>query len=108
MKPKDELKEDAGLVRDIIATAGVDYPANDFERDLRDGLFRKAFTLVPKMEITHVRRINEALCEMEFPSAAALGLRHATLKRLAEYHRLKDFRRVNMPVITPPQRTAGN
>lgn len=104
MKTKEELTEHAGLVRDLIAAAGVDYPADDFERGLRDALFRKAFTMVPLMEVNHVRRINEALCEMEFPSATALGLRRATMTRLADHHQLKKFRNVNMPVITPPQR----
>jgi len=107
MKDKEELKEDAGLVRDIVAVCGLDYPTN-FERDLRDGLFRKAFTLVPAMEIQHVRRMNEALCEMDFPTDAALGLRQATLTHLAQYHDLKKFRKVQMPVIQPLQKQAGN
>jgi len=102
MKDKDELKEDAGLVRDIVAMCGVDFPTN-WERDLRDGLFRKAFTLVPKMETHHVRRINEALCEMDFPTPTALALRQATLTHLAQHHDLKKFRKVNLPNIAVPQ-----
>ncbi len=107
MKDKEELKEDAGLVRDLVAMCGVDFPTN-FERDLRDGLFRKAFTLVPKMETHHVRRINEALCEMDFPSEVALGLRQATLTRLARHHDLKAFRKVEMPKVSVPSKTQHN
>lgn len=107
MKDKDELKEDAGLVRDIVALCGVDYPTN-FERDLRDGLFRKAYTLVPGMETVHVRRLNEALCEMEFLTPAALGLRQATLTKLAQHHDLKKFRKVNMPEIAVPAPAGKN
>lgn len=102
MKDKEELKEDAGLVRDIVAMTGIDYPTN-WERDLRDGLFRKAFTLVPQMETHHVRRLNEALCDMDFPTDTALALRQATLTRLANHHELKKFRRVVMPAVQKPE-----
>jgi hypothetical protein len=101
MKDKEELKEDAGLVRDIVALCAVKFPTN-WERDLRDGMFRKAFTLVPKMETHHVRRINEALCEMDFPTDSALALRQATLTRLANHHELKKFRKVALPIIQRP------
>lgn len=101
MKTKEELQEHAGLVRDIIAGCGVDYPADDYERDIRDAYFRKAYALINDIEIVHVRRIHEALCEMKFPTATALGLRRATFTRLAQHHRLKDYRAVKMPVIAP-------
>lgn len=106
MKTSEALKEDNGLVRDIIAACEM-FPADDYERELRDGLFRKAFTEVTKMEIHHVRRINEALCHMDHPSSHALGLRRATLTRLAGHHELKKFRNVAMPVITPPVDQSG-
>jgi hypothetical protein len=103
MKPKTELQEDAGLVRDIEAACGVDYPADDYVRGLRDGLFRKAYAEINKLELNHVRRINEAVCAMKFPTEAALGLQRATLTRLAEHHQLKKYRAVKMPSITVPQ-----
>lgn len=102
MKDKDELKEDAGLVRDVEAMCGVDYPTN-FEIGLRDGLFRKSFATLDKMEIVHVRRVNEALCAMKFPTPAALALRQATLTKLATHHELKKFRKVDMPIIKVPE-----
>jgi hypothetical protein len=102
MKTAEETKENAGFVRDLIALIGIDFPADKFEADLRDAMFAKAFALVPTMDIVHVRRLNEALCEMEFPTPAALGLRRATLTALAKAHHLKEYRNVNMPRIAPP------
>ena len=102
MKDKDELKEDAGLVRDIVATCGVDYPTQ-FERDLRDGLFRKAFTLIPKMEVMHVRRLNEALCDMDFITETGMALRQAAQVKLAGHHELKKYRKVAMPSVNVPK-----
>jgi hypothetical protein len=108
MKDKEELKEDAGFVRDLVALVGIDYPTN-FERDLRDGMFRKAFTLVSTMETVHIRRLNESLCEMEFPTPAALALRQAVMVKLAQHHDLKKYRKVNMPTIeVPTQAPAKN
>lgn len=104
MKTKEELSEDVGLVRDIEAWCGTTC-ANDNERNFRDALFRKAFAVLSTLEMPHVRRINEAVCGMEFPSATALGLRDAILKRLAEHHGLKKYRDVKMPLIQPPQKT---
>lgn len=107
MKDKAQLTEDVGLVRDIEAWCGT-VCANDNERNFRDALFRKAFVEVPKLEIPHVRRINEAICAMEFPTATALGLRDAVLNRLATHHNLKAYRAVKMPVIVPPQKPSSN
>jgi len=101
MKTKEELSEDVGLVRDIEAWCGTAC-ANDNERNFRDALFRKAFAELPKLEMPHVRRINEAICDMDFPTAAALGLRAAVLNRLATHHNLKAYRGVKMPVVQPP------
>ena len=107
MKTKEQLTEDVGLVRDIEAWCGA-VCANDNERNFRDALFRKAYAELPNLEnIAHVRRINEALCALDFPSATALGLREAVLNRLATHHNLKQYRNVKMPVITPPAQNAG-
>lgn len=106
MKSKEELTEDVGLVRDIEAWCGT-VCANDNERNFRDALFRKAFAVLPKMEMPHVRRINEAVCGMDFPTPSALGLRDAVLNRLATHHNLRQFRNVKMPVITPPTTPAS-
>ena len=108
MKTKEQLTEDVGLVRDIEAWCSA-FCANDNERNFREALFRKAYAELPKLEnIAHVRRINEALCGMDFPSATALGLREGVLKRLAEHHKLKDYRNVKMPnIAVPPQPTSN-
>lgn len=105
MKTKEELTEDVGLVRDLEAWCATAC-ANDNERNFRDALFRKAFAVLPKLEnMAHVRRINEALCAMDFPSATALGLREAVLNRLAMHHNLKQYRNVKMNLIAPPVTT---
>ena len=106
MKNKEELQTDAGLVRDIEAWCHVKYPADDTERNFRDALFRKTFAELSNMEIQHVRRINEALCNMEFPTPAALGLRRETIHQLARHHELKKYRQVKIPVIPIPQSPA--
>ncbi len=107
MKTAEDLKEHGGLVRDVIAAAGIDYLADDIEKRFRDSLFRKAFTLIPKMEIAQVRRINEAVCKMEFPNDVALALRRQTFKRLGEHHGLKEFRDIKLPAIVAPERPAA-
>ena len=101
MKTKEQLTEDAGLVRDIESWAGTTC-ADDNERNFRDALFRKAFAELPNLEMPHVRRINEAICGMDFPSPTALGLRSAILTRLAQHHNLKQYRGVQMPLINCP------
>lgn len=108
MKTAEETKANAAFVRDLIAMIEIKFPADDYERGLRDGMFRKAFTLAPEMDEMHIRRVNEALCSMEFPSEAALGLRRQTLTLLAQAHKLKEFRNVKMPVIRPTPRPAGS
>jgi hypothetical protein len=105
MKTKEQLTEDVGLVRDLEAWCGT-VCQNDNERNFRDALFRKAFVELPKLEIPHVRRINEAICSMDFPTANALGLRDAVLRRLSEHHRLKEYRHVKMPLIQPLPKSA--
>lgn len=108
MKTKEELSEDVGLVRDIEAWCGT-VCANDNERNFRDALFRKAYAELAKLEMPHVRRINEAVLEMEFPTQTALGLRDALLRRLSVHHDLKKYRSVKMPTIALPARqTASN
>jgi len=102
MKTKDQLAEDKGLVRDIIAMCEM-IPADDYERKLRDGVFRKAFAELPGLEIQFVRRIEEVLCNLDFPSATALGLRRAVLDRMARHHELRKYRLVKVPAVTPPQ-----
>ncbi len=99
MKTAEETKRNAAFVRDLIALIEIKFPADDWERGLRDGMMRKASTLLADMDEPHVRRINEALCAMEFPSDAALGLRRLTLTTLAGVHKLKEFRDVKLPVV---------
>src|SRR5580658_2195854 len=106
MKNKTELLSDAGLVRDIEAWCQVKYPADDIERNFRDALFRKTFAELPSMEIQHVRRINEALCDMEFPTPTALGLRRETLNQLARHHDLKKYRNVKITFAQVPKKDA--
>lgn len=101
MKTKEELSEDVGLVRDIEACFGA-ARADDFERGYMDALCRKAYEELPKLQITHVRRISEAAWAMDFPSATALGLRRRCLEVLSAHHNLKQYRNVKMPLITPP------
>jgi len=101
MKTKEQLTEDVGLVRDVEAWCGTNR-ADDTERNFTDALCRKAYEELPKMQIAHVRRINEALCGMDFPTATALGLRRQCLEVLARHHNLKNYRNVRMPLITPP------
>ena len=101
MKTKEELTEDVGLVRDVESWCAA-HCADDTERNFRDALFRKSYEELPKMQIAHVRRINEALCGMDFPSPTALGLRRQCLEELARHHNLKNYRNVRMPLITPP------
>jgi hypothetical protein len=108
MKNKEELQSDAGLVRDIEAWCQVKYPADDTERNFRDALFRKTFAELPGMEIQHIRRINEALCDMEFPTPTALGLRRETLNQLARHHDLKKYRHINVPTIPVPKKESTN
>lgn len=104
-KPTNEdLKVNAGLVRDVIAVAGIDYTADDVEERFRDSLFKKAYTVVPAMDVAHVRRIYEALCDMEFPTKSALALRRQTMITLGRIHGLKDFRNVKMPEIAVPEK----
>lgn len=107
MNTAEETKKNAAFVRDLIAMIEIKFPADDYERGLRDGMFRKAFSLAPEMDEMHIRRINEALCGMEFPSEAALGLRRQTLTLLAQAHNLKEFRNVKMPFIRPAARPEG-
>jgi hypothetical protein len=47
-------------------------------QDLREAMLRKAFAEVPAMDETHVRRLHEALCAMDFATDAALAVRRAT------------------------------
>jgi len=70
-------------------------------------IFRKAFAELPTMEIQHVRRINEALCDMEFPTPSALGLRRETLNQLARHHDLKKYRSVKITLIPIPKKDAS-
>lgn len=102
MKSKEALQEDAGLVRDIEAWCKAQ-AANDHERNGRDALLRKAAAVLPELEIAHVRRINEALCDMDYPSATALGVRQLVLDRLARHHNLKQYRAVPIPVVKVPE-----
>lgn len=107
MKSAEEIKKDAAFVRDLIALIEIKFPADDYERNLRDGMFRKAFAIAPQMDEVHIRRINEALCAMEHPSESALGLRRQTLTLLAQAHKLKEFRNVKLPVIRPATKPEG-
>ena len=100
----EDMKENAGLVRDVIAAAGIDYPADEFEKQFRDALFRKCYATMPTMDVAHVRRIHEALCDMDFLSETALALRRQTMTRLANIHGLKSFRDVKMPKIAVPEK----
>lgn len=100
MKTKEELSQDVGLVRDIEAWCRTTC-ANDRERNFRDALFRKAYATLREMQIPHVRRINEALCDMEFPSPTALGLRERIVDYLAVHHDLKKYRNISMPQVAP-------
>jgi hypothetical protein len=101
MKTKEELSEDVGLVRDVEAWCGT-ARADDIERGFVDALCRKAYEELPKLQIPHVRRINEAVCKMEFPSPTALGLRRRCLEVLSAHHNLRQYRNVKMPLIQPP------
>ena len=105
MKTKEALQEDAGLVRDIEAWCKAQ-AANDHERNGRDALLRKAAAVLPELEIAHVRRINEALCDMDFPSPTALGVRQLFLNRLCKHHNLKQYRDVAIPVVKVPETKA--
>ena len=105
MKPKDLLTQDAGFVRDLCNLCAIDYPADDTERAARDAFFRKAYQDISDqaLEVQHVRRIHEALCQMKFPTSAALAARQAALLFLANHHQLKRYRAVKLPAITPPK-----
>lgn len=98
-KAPEETKQDAAFVRDLIAMIGIEFPADRYEADLRDAMFRKAYTLIPKMSEAHVRRINESLCSMKFASDTALAVRRASMTMLAKAHDLTAFRDVKLPKI---------
>jgi hypothetical protein len=101
MKTKEQLNEDVGLVRDVEAWADTKC-ADDYERKFREALFLKAYVHMAELEIPHVRRINEALCKMDFPTEHALALRRAIIGRLAAHHELRKYRGTKVPTITPP------
>lgn len=100
MKTKEELTEDVGLVRDIESWAKRRLN-DDHERGFLDSLCRKACVEMPKMEIPHVRRINEALCEKEFPSATVLGTLRCCIELLSKHHNLKTYRTARIPMVSP-------
>lgn len=105
MKPKDELQQDAGLVRDIEALCAIDFPADDTERNGRDVFFKKDYAEITesRLEVQHVRRIHEAVCAMKFPTANALGLRRAAMLFLGRSHNLNKYKTVKMPAIALPK-----
>lgn len=103
MKTTEETKEHAGFVRDVIAAAQIDFPT-DHEREYREALFRAAFARVEEFEITHLRRMSEALCAMDFASDWTLALRQAVLDRIAKHHKLREYRSVKLPPIVRPKK----
>lgn len=101
MKTSEETKEHAGFIRDVIASCAIDFPT-DHERAYREALFRAAFARIDEFEIAHLRRMGEALCEMDFASDWTLALRQAVLDRIAKHHKLRDYRSVKLPPIVRP------
>lgn len=102
MKTKEELQELAGLVRDVVSRLEIDFPANDHERALTDGYFRKAYAFLGKFEPVHLRRLHDALCRAKFLSPSGLGLRQTVGEQLARHQNLRDFRKVNLPLVMSP------
>ena len=88
---KDERQAHAGLVRDIVAACAIKHP-NDDERALRIALMKRGDIEAPKMEITHVRRLFEAACELEFVEPAELAFRQSMGRLIANHHKLRDLR----------------
>jgi hypothetical protein len=107
MKDAADTKKDAAFIRDLIAMIGIKFTADKREQDLREAMLRKAFAEVPAMDETHVRRLHEALCAMDFATDAALAVRRATGDRLARVHNLRAYREIKLPTFAPrAERTA--
>lgn len=97
---KEESKEHAGLVRDIVAACKVSHPS-DNDRAFRIALMKRADKEAPTMEVHHIRRLHEAACEIEYPEPQEQAFREAMAAHLAQHHRLKELRAYTIARVKP-------
>lgn len=91
-KTSETTKENSILVRTIEAAAKIKFP-NEVEKRFQDSAFRKGLESIPSLEIGHVLRLHEAMCDLEFPSDDARALRAGVMFALGKQQNLKAFPR---------------
>jgi hypothetical protein len=101
MKLTEEHKENAGLVRDIVAALGIKFTTEEQQR-FRDALCKKALTMAKVLDLVHVRRIHEALCGVEHASDAELAALSAMQARIGFHYKLGLMRSVKVPEVRRP------
>ena len=88
---KEEAMEHAGLVRDVEAAIGT-HDVKEADKPFIDAVCKRAAVELPRMMISHVRRIYEATAAAKFPSDTVCALRTRVQYRLGEHHKLKELR----------------
>jgi hypothetical protein len=105
MKLTEEHKENAGLVRDIVAALGIKFTTDEQQR-FRDALCKKALTMAKELDLAHIRRIHEALCGVERASDAELAALSAMQARIGSHYNLRALRTMPVPAVKRPERKA--
>jgi hypothetical protein len=103
MKTKNEMTEDAQLVRKLLPMLRRKSWMSDEDHQARLAYMRMASTRLATMEMIHLLRIHEAAWEMEFEESEAAGFRHLVTCEMARRDKLKNYRSIVLPKLHQPQ-----
>lgn len=97
MPTKEQIQEHALLVRHIESEMGAKGKLNTEQLQHGDAVLKRAFVLLPDMQLTHVMRVLEAVNSRDYPSETVLAMRHQCQMRLAKHWKLSELRATKVP-----------
>lgn len=97
MPTKEQIQEHALLVRHIESEMGAKGKLNTEQLQHGDAVLKRAFVLLPDLQLTHVMRILEAVNGRDYPSETVLAMRHQCQLRMSKHWKLAELRTTKVP-----------
>lgn len=110
MPTKEQIQEHALLVRNVESEMKAKGRLTTEQIQHGDALLKRAFVLLPDMQLGHVIRLLEAVNGRDFPSETVLAMRHQCQMRMSKHWKLSELRSTNIPgpaKQTPQPNTGG-
>ena len=97
MPTKEQIQEHALLVRHVESEMGAKGKLTTEQVQHGDAVLKRAFVLLPELQLTHVMRVLEAVNNRDYPSETVIAMRHQCQLRMSKHWNLAALRATTIP-----------